>query len=161
MLIIVCGLQGPGKSTVAKKITEKINSVLLRTDVIRRELVKNPQYTKEEIEKTYNEMFSRTQKFLSENKNVILDATFAKQENRSRAKEIAKKVDINLKIVEVICAEDIIKKRIGKRLGDASRAQFKNYLEYKKIFEPIKGQHTVIDNSGTIAKTNEQLISKI
>lgn len=36
-LIIICGLPGTGKTTTAKKIAAKTNSVLLRTDVVRKE----------------------------------------------------------------------------------------------------------------------------
>jgi len=36
MLIIVCGLPGTGKTSLARKIAEKIYAVLLRTDVVRK-----------------------------------------------------------------------------------------------------------------------------
>ena len=53
-LIIVCGLQGTGKTTVAKKIAEKINAVILRSDVLRMEILKDPKYTEEEKQKIYD-----------------------------------------------------------------------------------------------------------
>src|SRR5437667_5801 len=38
MLILVCGLQGAGKTTVAKRIATIISALILRTDVIRKQL---------------------------------------------------------------------------------------------------------------------------
>ena len=41
MLIIVCGLPGTGKSTVAKHLSSDLGGEILRTDIIRRELFKD------------------------------------------------------------------------------------------------------------------------
>ena len=157
MLIIVCGLQGTGKSTIAKNIAKKTHSILLRTDIIRRELFKAPKYTEDEKQKTYQAMFSRAHELLQKHKNIVLDATFAKQENRSRAKKIAEIAKARFLIVEVICDENIVKRRMKKRLGDASRAQFEQHLEYKKLFDPIQEEHIIINNSGHFEEIQKQL----
>ncbi|MGQ9631192.1 MAG: AAA family ATPase [bacterium] len=157
LLVIVCGLQGVGKTTVAKKIAENINAVLLRTDVIRGELFETPRYTEEEKQKVYEEMFSRARKSLREGRDVVLDATFIKKENRDRARKIAKEEKADFKIVEVVCSEDIVKKRIEERFGDESEAKFEHFLKYKNSFGPIIGEHIIIDNSGTFEDIGEQL----
>ena len=41
MLIIVCGLPGTGKSTLAKHLSSDLGGEILRTDIIRRELFKD------------------------------------------------------------------------------------------------------------------------
>jgi len=103
-------------------------------------------------------MLSRARKFLQENKNVILDATFAKKENRDKAKKIAEGVNADFKIVEVVCSEDAVKMRIDERDKDESDARFEHYLKHKKLFEPITEEHIIIDNSGTFEDTDKQLI---
>lgn len=157
MLIIVCGLQGAGKTTVAKEVAEKLKAVLLRTDIIRKSLIKEPKYTVAEMQKIYKEMFIRARKMLQDDKNVVLDATFTKKENRMEAKKIAEETNVDFQIIEVVCSEKVIKKRIEQRSGDDSEANFEVYLKYKNLFEPITEKHIVIDNSGTLRDLDEQL----
>lgn len=145
-LYIVCGLPGVGKTTVAKKIARKTKSILLRTDVIRKE-IRLLGYTEKEKEQVYNEMFLRAQKLLRTGKNVVLDATFAKKKNRLAAKRTAARTGADFQTIEVVCPVRLVKKRLSKRTKDASQAGFKHYLEHKKFFEPIKEKHTVINTA--------------
>jgi len=157
MLVIVCGLQGSGKTTVAKRIAKRLKAKLLRTDVIRKKIAKKPKYTDREKQKIYANMFSMATILLKSDKNVVLDATFAKRTNRLRAKNIAKQAKTNFKIIKVIATESVIKKRLGKRSKDASEAKISTYLKHKRLFEPIKEPHTVINNSETISELNKKL----
>lgn len=150
-LIIICGLPGTGKTTLAKKIAAKIGGVLLRTDVVRKELA-TQKYTKKERQGVYKEMFNRAKKLLKKDQNVILEATFAERKYRQEAKKIARNLKAGLKIVEVVCPQSLVKERMVKRTGDESQAEFKHYLMYKKFFEPIKEKHIVIDTSQDIDK---------
>jgi predicted kinase len=64
MLFVVCGLQGTGKTAVSRLISWKTGAVLLRTDVIRRELFEKPTYSEEEKNRVYEEMFARDQELM-------------------------------------------------------------------------------------------------
>ena len=145
MLIIICGLQRTGKTTVAKKIAEKIDGALLRTDILRKELTDRPRYSEEERQRAYNEMFSRAEKLLGQGKDVILDATFVRKEDRNKAKILSG--EENFKIIETICPEEIVKKRFEKAPKNESEANFETYLKYKETFEPVTEDHIVIDTS--------------
>lgn len=109
------------------------------------------------MQKVYDAMFSRALKSLRENRVVVLDATFIKSGNRNRARGIARNIGADLKIIEVICTEGLVKERIGRRFGDESEARFEHYLQYKDQFEPVVGEHIVIDNSGTFKSVEKQL----
>ena len=54
MLVILCGLPGTGKSTLAKQIASDNNGVVLRTDIIRGEMFK--EATVDKIMKSDNPM---------------------------------------------------------------------------------------------------------
>lgn len=155
-LTIVCGLQGVGKTTVARRIAERVHATLLRTDVIRKEL-QISQYSEEEKQKVYNEMFSKAKKLLQGNKNVVLDATFIRQKNREQAQQIAEQTSVNFQIVHVVSSEKTVKRRLEERVGDESEAGFQQYSNSKNSFEPIIGMHIAIDNSGAREETFEQL----
>lgn len=156
-LVIVCGLQGSGKTIVAREIAKKINAILLRSDIIRKEMYEEPQYSQEEMHKVIDELLLRGKKILKKNRNVILDATFLKEERRLQAKEIADKLKASFKIVEVVALENIVKERIKGRNHDESDATFETYLQYKKNLEPISEKHITIDNSGTVENTYKKI----
>lgn len=149
MLIIVCGLSGTGKTTVAKLIAEKLSAAHLRTDVIRKELSERPSYNDEEKEKVYREMFARSEELLKIG-SVVLDATFLKRRHRQIAKDLAGKIGAPFYMVEAVCPEKIIRERLTKRVGDASEARFSEYLAQKKELEPIMEEHFTIDTAGNI-----------
>lgn len=84
MLVLIYGYIGVGKSTVAKRIAEKINGVILRSDEIRRTIYPSPTHSKEEIQHVYELFFEELKKFLVEDENVVLDATFHLKKNRKK-----------------------------------------------------------------------------
>ncbi|MBN1754779.1 AAA family ATPase [bacterium] len=157
MLIIVCGLQGTGKSSVSKMIAEESGGKVLRTDTIRKELFSIPSYSEEEKKAVYEELFRRAGELLSEGNIVILDATFLSRINRKRARDLAEKMHHRLFIVEVECPQDTVEKRISQRYGDASDARFKHYLKYKDKYEKIQEPHSIVDSSGSFEDTHRQV----
>ena len=157
MLIIVCGLQGTGKTTASNMIAEKVGGVLFRTDVVRQDITDDPQFTEEENEKVYRMMFFQAEKLLKQGMPVVLDATFVKQKYRDAAAAVAKKAVSEFKTVEVISSEEAVKKRLREHFGEGSEAVFKQYQEYKKNFDSIKEPHTTLDNSGSLEDLNRQV----
>jgi predicted kinase len=68
MIIIICGLPGVGKSTLAKELAPLINATILSTDKIRKELIPKPLYGRRERRLIY-EVLIILSKYLS-NANV-------------------------------------------------------------------------------------------
>ncbi len=146
MLIVVCGLQGSGKSTVAQKIAQRKNALLLRTDVIRKEMFSKPKYTQEEMQAVYQEMFKQARAQLG-NSTIVLDATFKDHKNREDARLLAESLNHPFTLVHTTCDEDVLKERITRRSNDASDARFEQYLQTKAAFEPIHHVHVSIDTT--------------
>lgn len=148
-LIIVCGLSGTGKTTVARLVAKKFSAVHLRTDAIRKEIFPRPTYSQEESEFTYQEFFRRAEQAIPNN-NVVMDATFMLERGRVTARKIAERAGADFIITETYCPENIVKERIGARTNDESDAKFIHYLDQKKKFEAIKEEHIIIDTSGDV-----------
>ena len=149
MLILVCGLPGSGKSSFSKKLLKKISPepVYLNSDILRKEIIKNPKYSSEERGKVYDELADRAQKALASNNTVIVDATFNQANERKHFLELGKAIGTEVHILFCVLSEAETKKRIMKRKNSPSEADFGVYLKIKAEFEPIKEKHLVLDSS--------------
>ena len=165
-LIITCGLQGVGKSKVARFITDKRGFLLLRTDEISEEAVGEPTYTEEGvftdeyIEKRYSELMRMIGEALKRGGSVVVDATFNKRKNRERARQIAMEAGADFQIIQVTCPEEIVEERMKRRENDASTATFAHHLAYKKRFESFfvnERPPVVIGNEGTLEELRERV----
>lgn len=147
MIVVVCGLPGTGKTTIAKKLAPVINAIVLSTDKIRKELIPNPTYQKEERALIFDVMILLAKYLHSADKNCILDATFNKEYSRNQVKNDLKVSEDQFFVVECICPEKIILSRLENRKDDYSDADIFVYRQMKKIYEPITSKHITIDTS--------------
>lgn len=147
ILLITCGLPGTWKTETSQEISRIKGYPILRTDLIRLEVLRNDDVFSEDVasdmrkrELVYIEMFRRAEDLLVQKKGVILDATFITQKLRRRAAAIAAKTNISFVILQTRCTEEASIKRILRRTRDKyeSNALTKQaYLNNKKRFEPV------------------------
>lgn len=156
-VIVVCGLPGVGKSTVARAIAEAVDGEVLRTDVIRQEIVDNPVYTAEEKRRVYEALFDRAREHLTDGRSVVLDGTYRRRTYRDWARDLAADLDTRFELVAVQCDEPVVERRIAEREDDASEADIEVYRQYRDSFEPFVGDHLTIDNSGDLETTQRQV----
>jgi hypothetical protein len=147
-LLVSVGLPGSWKSPVTEEIARLKGFQILRSDMIRVEVLKGQDIFDNKVasdpdrrKKVYEEMFRRAERALKETQDgLILDATFFTQELRSRAAELAEKADRTLVIAECVCTEEKSIERISKRTKEnyESNALTKEaYLNNKALFQPI------------------------
>jgi len=147
-LLITCGLPGTWKTETSEEISKIKGYPILRSDMIRLEVLKNEDIFDEKVAanmskrlSVYDEMFRRAEDLAQRsNKGVILDATFVTQELRRRAAEIAAKHNMPFVILQTHCSEEVSLARILKRTKEdyESNALTKEaYYNNKKKFEYI------------------------
>ncbi|MGI9487743.1 MAG: AAA family ATPase [Geminicoccaceae bacterium] len=156
-LTIVCGLPGAGKSVVAKSLSKMREATLLRSDVLRKNVIATPTYADDEKQAVYNEMFERASSALSEGRDVVLDAAFNKRSNRERAAALAEALNAGFEIVEVTASEATIRERLRLREGDESDADWEVHQLLKGRFEEINEPHVVMTNDGDLTSLEEQV----
>jgi predicted kinase len=143
---MICGLPGVGKTTLARQLAPLVNGIVLSTDKIRKELFQKPTYRRWEKRLVYDVLLLLAKYLYNANVNCILDATFSKEKTRQ---EVQKKLGHKPKvhIIECVCPEDIVMTRLNARKLDYSDADFSIYSKLKRIYEPVKEEHIVIDTS--------------
>jgi hypothetical protein len=146
--LITCGLPGTWKTETSEEISKIKGYPILRTDLIRLEVLKGENVFDEKVasnmskrELVYDEMFRQAEDLLQKRKEgVILDATFVTQELRRRAAAIAAKRNMTFVILQTRCSEDVAIARILRRTKEdyESNALTKEaYYNNKKRFEPV------------------------
>jgi hypothetical protein len=155
-LVVVCGLPGTGKTTVAAEVAARLDAARLRTDVVRKELFPDPNYTPAETEAVYAELFDRARERLAAG-DAVLDATFRTADFREGARAAAATADAGFRLVHVECADAVVRERIRERTDDASDADVRVYEQFRDSYDPVADPDLVVDNSGDLAATLAQL----
>jgi predicted kinase len=146
-LLITCGLPGTWKTETSEEISKIKGYPILRTDLIRLEVLKKEDIFDEKVasnmskrELVYDETFRRAEDLVKMGEGVILDATFVAQELRRRAAAIAAKYNMTFAILQTHCSEEVSIARILRRTKEnyESNALTRDaYLNNKKKFETV------------------------
>ncbi|MEM3615652.1 MAG: AAA family ATPase [Candidatus Methanomethylicia archaeon] len=161
MLIVIFGLPGTGKSTIADILSEKIKASILRTDEIRKMLIEKPTYSEDEREMVYRVMFIIAEYLVKQGIPCILDATFNKEERRRKIIELAERSKVPIYFIECVCDEEVVKERLRGDKRFSSDADWEVYLKLKSEFEPIKQDHIIIDTTNGSEEAANILIEKL
>jgi aminoglycoside phosphotransferase family enzyme/predicted kinase len=150
-LVLVGGLPGTGKSTVASGLTDALGWTLLRSDELRKDLAgightesaaagyREGIYAPEATDATYHELLMRARSLLTSGESTIIDASWASAGWRARAVAIAR--DTSSELVELRCELDaaIAAQRLSERAlagGGASDATAAIAAQMAPAFAP-------------------------
>ncbi len=147
-VLIAVGLPGSWKSPVTEEIAKLKGFQILRSDIIRLEVLKGEDVFDDKVasdperrNRVYEEMLRRAENHLkSDKRGIILDATFFRQELRSRAAELALKAGRAFVIVECVCSEEKSIERILRRTREnyeSNALTREAYLNNKALFESV------------------------
>ncbi len=146
-LLITCGLPGTWKTETTEEVARIKGYPLLRTDLIRLEVLKNEDIFDEKVASdmdkrtlVYDEMFRQADECLNRGNGVILDATFITQSLRSRAAAIAAKNNRTFVIMQTDCPQEVSIARILRRTKEdyeSNALTEQAYLNNKKRFEAV------------------------
>jgi len=147
-LLITTGLPGTWKTETSEEISKIKGYLILRSDLIRLEVLKNEDVFDAKVAgnmskrlSVYDEVFRRADELAQKDvSGIILDATFVTQDLRRRAAEIAAKHNMTFVILQTSCPEDISIARIQRRSKEnyeSNALTVDAYLANKKKFEPV------------------------
>lgn len=171
-LILIAGLPGTGKTTIAKEFVRQIEAVSFDIDDVKRRLVPKEAVTKE-IDppeyryKYYAETIRKLPELFAESptNTVIIDETFHLRDFRELWHEAAKELNIRVHWVEAVCEEAVLKERlcVGKDrqchiLGDEA---YPMYCLFRDAFEPMNEPHEVVDTCKDIGPQVKRIVEKL
>lgn len=133
-LLAIGGLSGSGKTTLALKLAPEIGrtpgAAIVRSDVERKRQAgvaleaRMPEgsYTPDASAKVYASFLARAERVLRSGHSVVIDAVFAKAEERAAAEALAQKVGVPFQGIWLDVPKDVAQERVAARKGDASDA---------------------------------------
>jgi len=146
-VVIACGLPASYKTETTEVIAKIKGHKIIRTDLIRLEILKNEDIFDEKVasdmkkrELVYNEIFSLADELVAKGEGIILDATFITQKLRRRAAEVAARHNKIFVIQQTQCPQEISFKRISKRTKEkyeSNALTIQAYINNKKKFQPV------------------------
>jgi aminoglycoside phosphotransferase family enzyme/predicted kinase len=145
-LVMMCGLSGSGKSTVAQVIAAGHHAICIRSDVERKRLfglamdTSSRQtgldiYTAQASDQTFQCLLELAREILAQGFQVVVDATFIQRERRAAFAALADQMGMRWAIVHCQIDADTARQRLSARLNDASEAGFEQFLDQRRNFE--------------------------
>lgn len=140
-LLLIGGLPGTGKSTLARGLAEQAGFEVIRSDVVRKELGGwlgiTDLYSAEFTQKTFGECQRRARRLLRDGLRVIVDATFRGEARRREFLGLAEECGVPGMLFLCEAEPALVRERLAQRVGDASDADWEVYQLLADKWEPL------------------------
>jgi aminoglycoside phosphotransferase family enzyme/predicted kinase len=164
-LILMHGLSGSGKTTIAQTMLERIGAIRVRSDIERKRLHQLPSdarthaaphagiYSPSATRVTYDRLEQAARDIVSSGYPAIVDAAFLRRAERDAFRTLAAELQASFVIVSCRAPEADLRRRVARReaeMSDASEAGIAVLENQLATQEPLGGdeaRHTVIIES--------------
>lgn len=162
-LIVIFGMIGTGKSTLAALISKELGCDAISSDKIRKEMLgiapterryepfDKGIYSEETTDRVYDEIIKMGLHAAESGDTVIVDASFSKRKYRRLVTKAAKSLGIPLFFVQTKASDRTVRKRllrreiIGESISDARLGIFENFKQgFEEPDELPKDRHLVV-----------------
>ena len=115
VLVLLVGLPGAGKSTLARRLAPAIGAVVLESNELRRRFFAYPTHKPDESARLFGAINATVTQLLKDGVSVVLDATNLKKSDRRPAINVARTTGSRLAIVHVDASSDVLEQRLRDR----------------------------------------------
>jgi aminoglycoside phosphotransferase family enzyme/predicted kinase len=174
-LVLVGGLPGVGKSTLAAELADELDATVLSSDPTRRELVGvapgesaaaafgEGAYTNDVTDATYAALLERAAIVLGRGGTVVLDASWVEEGRRAAARELAEDAGAVLVELHCTCPAEVAAARMAARAeagGSASDADAEVAARMAADADPWPEAH-VVDTGGEPAAVLDRALALV
>ncbi len=149
MVIVVMGLPGTGKTTLAKALASHLSAIHLSSDRIRKKLRLSGKYDFSHKMWVYHELINQAEQILFNHKTVVLDAGFHFNSQRDLVIAMCEKLNFDPYWIVMTASEQDILARVNKKRPN-SEADWEVYNLLKAKYEPLEYKHLAL-NSSTVS----------
>ncbi len=170
MLILMAGLPGTGKTTLACVLSQRTGGHVLDKDAVRKAIFapRQIEYSTEQDDLVVRLMLQAAAWLLRNDStlHIFLDGrVFSRSTQIDEVVEFAAKVRTSWRIVECVCSEQTARARLEHDCATGAHAaanrDFALYLEVKQRFEPITRDKIIIDTEQTLEMCADQTLKGI
>jgi predicted kinase len=170
MIVLIAGLPGTGKSTLARELGAHLSGSVLSKDEIRHTLFAplDVEYSTEQDDFVMDIMLETAAWILRKHPGrvLILDGrTFSRRYQIERALKAANDLHEPWRILECVCSNETARHRIESQASAgehvAGNRTFDLYTDVKARFEPITFHKTVIDTELPLAECVNRALAAI
>jgi aminoglycoside phosphotransferase family enzyme/predicted kinase len=149
-LVIVCGLTGSGKSSLARELGDRLGMAVINSDAVRKAMVGKSGresvpfnagiYSRPMTEKTYKKMAQQAEEQILNKSGAILDATFGQKARREKIIRLAERYQVPLFWIHCSASEETTRNRLTQRAldgKDISDGRWEVYVEQAAADQPL------------------------
>ena len=145
MIVIVLGLPGSGKSYFASRLAEVIQADYINSDQVRKEMFSKRMYSEQEKGAVYNAMLEKMKSVVQLNKDLVIDATFHREDSRQLfIRQLRGKAKFFF--IEITANPDLIRRRLKKE-RPFSEADFDVYELTRHQWQPLGEPHLSLEST--------------
>lgn len=169
MIVVMAGLPGTGKSTIALALADYLSAAVLNKDTIRHALfsARDVEYSAEQDDFVMDLMLQAAQ-FLwlrDPARTIVLDGRpFSRSRQIERVIAFAEGMQQPWRILECVCSEETARHRLEAQQRvehPAGNRDFQLYLAVKARFEPITRPKTVLDTDQPLETCVNQAVDAL
>jgi len=168
MIVIMAGLPGTGKSTLARELSRRTQGAVLSKDQIRSAIFSatDIEYSIEQDDFVMEIMLDAARYLLKRTpaRKIYLDGrTFSRRYQIDRVIAFSRELNQPWKIIECTCSDEFARQRldVDDPSHPARNRNFALYLEMKGHFEEISRPKTMIDTGQSPEQGVEQALIAI
>lgn len=158
-VIVLRGPSGVGKSWIASHVGPWLGAEVIRSDVVRKELLgvdptwrptpeeKREVYGTAMHARTYEAVLERARAALARGRAAILDATYLRRDTRDEVRAFARALGAPYAVLDVTCDPDVVRQRLlerARRNDDASDGDQAIYDAMVRTAEPLEGEELAL-----------------